>query len=537
MGIPGFFSSIIKNYGNIIKNASYHKTNSTIFHSLFMDCNSIVYDAYYQLSKIYTGSPTAFETALIQNVIGKIEDYIVNIKPVNVLYIAFDGVAPFAKMDQQRTRRYKSWYNSTISLLPDNTSFKWNTASITPGTSFMSDLSSAVKLAFHNANVKYAVNKIVVSTSDEPGEGEHKMFQYIRDHSHMNDNVMVYGLDADLIMLSIFHYNLCKNIYVFREAPEFIKSKVIDNVSPHELLFMDIRILSTSIINELDCAYNDPHRIYDYIFMCFFLGNDFLPHFPVFNIRTTGIQILLDTYRCKIGGHYDRFFISKKTFHIQWKWVRLFISELASNEYSFILQEYEVRNKMEHYQFPHTTPEEKEKMMSNVPIIYRAHEKYICPEEVGWERRYYKSLFSMKTPSDHIGQLCHNYMEGLEWVFKYYTTGCPDWKWKYNYNYPPLLTDLLKYIPQQEMNFISSDSIFNRPFHPTVQLAYVLPPAYHNLLQPDVCSHINAHYILYYPTEFSFQWSFCRYFWEAHVLLPEIPIEILEKWDMDKRFQ
>lgn len=536
MGIPGFFSNIIKNYGAIIKSLTYHRIGGTGFHSLYMDCNSIVYDSYYQLAKLYSGDRKTFEIALIQQVVIKIEEYIQKINPTSTLFIAFDGVAPFAKMDQQRTRRYKSWYNTTLNILPENGGgFKWDTAAITPGTSFMAALSAAVSGRFLNAELKYNVNKIVVSCSDEAGEGEHKMFQYIRKNRQLDENVLVYGLDADLIMLSIFHCNLCKNIFVFREAPEFLKSRVVEDVAANELLFMDIRGLNDAIVKEMDCAYNDPHRIYDYIFLCLFLGNDFLPHFPALNIRTSGIQILLDTYRNKMGGHHDRFFISKKTFKIQWKWLFLFVKELAAGEHEYILREYVVRNKMEHYQWAQTTPEEKEKMLANAPIIYRIEEKYICPEENEWEHRYYKSLFP-HSPNYNTKTISHNYLEGLEWVFKYYTVGCPDWKWKYNYSYPPLLKDLVKYIPQQEMNFIFSDSVFNRPFLPAVQLAYVLPPAYHWLMNERVTEFLKKEYEKYYPGEFRFQWAFCRYFWEAHVILPDIPIEVLEKWNRDEKF-
>ena len=328
---------------------------------------------------------------------------------------------------------------------------------------------------------------------------------------------------------------MCKNIFVFREAPEFLKSRVIEDVAANELLFMDIRELNDAIVKEMDCAYNDPHRIYDYIFLCLLLGNDFLPHFPSLNIRTTGIQILLDTYRNKMGGYHDRFFISKKTFKIQWKWFFLFVKELAAGEHEHILREYVVRNKMEHYQWAQTTPEEKEKMLANAPIIYRAEEKYICPDESGWEHRYYKTLFP-HSKTYNTKTISHNYLEGLEWVFKYYTVGCPDWKWKYNYSYPPLLKDLVKYIPQQEMNFIFSDSVFNRPFLPAVQLAYVLPPAYHSLMNDRAKDFLKKECGKYYPDDFQFQWAFCRYFWEAHVILPDISIEVLEKWNRDETF-
>ena len=101
MGIPSCFSSVIKKHGGILKPLSYYKQE--FFHNMYMDCNSIIYDAVRDIKQ-----PTEnFEMILIQIVIHTIEDYIKLISPSNSIYIAFDGVAPFAKMNQQRTRRFK----------------------------------------------------------------------------------------------------------------------------------------------------------------------------------------------------------------------------------------------------------------------------------------------------------------------------------------------------------------------------------------------------------------------------------------------
>jgi len=161
----------------------------------------------------------AFEDEVINNVILKIELYIQMIKPTTTVYIAFDGVAPLAKMEQQRTRRYKTHY---MSQFGGSGKLKWNTSAITPGTAFMEKLSNKINAHFENQ----ASKSVIVSCSDQCGEGEHKLFEHCRNECAPTDNVAVYGLDADLIMLSIFHCKYAKNIYVFREAPEFLKSSI-----------------------------------------------------------------------------------------------------------------------------------------------------------------------------------------------------------------------------------------------------------------------------------------------------------------------
>lgn len=553
MGIPSYFSYIIKNHSNIIRTLTHHNNvEKTQFDALYMDCNSIIYDAIRQIETSEKMGTTEYEVAIIGYTIDKIKQYIQTINPTKLVYIAFDGVAPFAKMEQQRTRRYKSTFIQTIDFetggifseeeVETKCKNGFSSCNITPGTHFMELLSKHIEYVFSHDDLSQK-RKIIVSTSKEPGEGEHKMFAYMRENATPEQTIAVYGLDADLIMLSIVHALLCNNIYICRETPEFsfhvLQTQIgLDRNNPNELLFVNIELLSKSILKEMGISAFDTGRIYDYIFLCFFLGNDFLPHFPALNIRTNGIQQLLDVYAKHIsgggGGSGGRYFISTQTGKIQWKWVFVFLRELAKYEHDFILNEYSGRHKLRNkLGLSEATKKERETLFENTPILYRAEELYICPYEQGWESRYYSTAFDEPGEPAFIQRVCVNYLEGIEWVFKYYTEGCPHWRWKYDFNYPPLLSDLIKFIPQYEMDFFEMEKMRNKmamiPLKPKEQLIYVLPKPYHYLIPGLNRAQIekNAHL---FPelNEFKFQWMFCRYFWECHIQLPEISISKLE---------
>jgi len=511
MGIPYYFSYIIKNYSNIIRNLSNLKNDEINFEHLYMDCNSIIYDSVHLLEKLIDEKKVLyennsdFEELVIKKTIEKIYYYIDFIKPEKTIFIAFDGVAPFAKMKQQRERRYKSNFLSKISI---NNKKKWNTSAITPGTEFMNKLSVAINKEFFKKEKKNKVKKIIISCSKIQGEGEHKIYENIRENNNINDNIFVYGLDADLIMLSIFHLKYSKNIYVFKETPEFLNNIINFDNKKEEIQFLDIQKLCNSVLSKIDCKFSNKKRIDDYVFLCFFLGNDFLPHFPAMNIRTHGIDVLLEIYKKNIGNYNDRYFISENG-SIQWKYVKLFIKEIANREHQFLINEYNVRKKFDKYIFPEKTDEEKNKIIMDVPIIYREKENYICPYEPYWENRYYFTLFDIEYKHDIVQNICINYLEGLEWVYKYYTNDCKNWSWYYKYNYPPLFIDLCKFIPNTEKEFINIDKKTLTPYQ---QLCYVLPKDSFYLLPKEIEETIIEEDKIY-----EFEWSFCRYFWESHI--------------------
>jgi 5'-3' exonuclease len=579
---------------------------------------------------------------LIDEVILAIESYVKLIKPQQLVYIAFDGVAPRAKMNQQRQRRYKSEFMKTVCVpdqdqqsnpIPTLLSYRpqyhstslpvfdsptsgiirgqdddpwWTTTMFTPGTRFMTMLTAQLKhRLISRPRLKY-----IVSASDEPGEGEHKMTQHVRDNLDMNHIIAWYGLDSDLIMLAMLHARTFREFYLFREKPEFAsvlepKSKSSTGSGPGptsktspEIMYMNIHRLAESVYIELTKdvktqsdtiirpkvglsqtgrplgvipersvgIQENQHmwrRVYDYVFLCFFLGNDFLPHFPALNLRTHGIQVLTDTYRKYVMKSEYVYLVDIDSHTILWKQVQIMIQALATMEHELILKEYVIRDKQERQYVPIETAIQQQAVFEQLPILLRGKEKYIAPHQGGWESRYYQTLFPQHTTS---GLIAHNasmnYLEALEWVFTYYVAGCRDWQWQYRYEYPPLLCDLVRQVPHAHTVFIRENkSEPSVPISSIEQLQYVLPPSQHHLI-PDhiihvlnrpnvgrsqtggslvrsdsIASNLGSRFAtsegmipgrdvrsvgiqsMSTTTVTDFEWSFCKYFWESHFTL------------------
>ena len=210
---------------------------------------------------------------------------------------------------------------------------------------------------------------------------------------------------------------------------------------------------------------------------------------------------------------------------IYWKNVRKLINYLSDNEKEYYADEYIHREKMERRKYKSTTTEEKLIKFNSIPTINRNIEKYIDPSSDGWEERYYDKLFHVEYTEDRVKQICHNYLEALEWTFKYYIDGCPNWRWKYNYHYAPLMKDLAKHIPYFDEHYFNKSTI-GKPIHPYIQLSYVLPKSSHKLLPKRIQNIINSNTNIDY--NFDFEWAFCTYFWENHIVSDYINIDTLE---------
>ena len=202
------------------------------------------------------------DTLVIDATVVRIRKLIARIRPRDRTLVAFDGVAPLGKMKQQRERRWKNTLSSESVPI-------WDTCKITPGTEFMAVLGRRARNELSDC--------AEVSCSSEPGEGEHKIFHDIGQHSY--SRIAVYGLDADLIMLSLLHSGACKSFLLFRETPDFIAS-IDSSLSPDEDYYIDITKLTPKLLSTVRKRSSKKSLIEDYVVACFLLGNDFPATLP-----------------------------------------------------------------------------------------------------------------------------------------------------------------------------------------------------------------------------------------------------------------
>jgi 5'-3' exoribonuclease 2 len=272
-------------------------------------------------------------------------------------------------MNQQRSRRFRSAQEAAekeqdaadfIKLLEKQKGKKfddslkskkvWDSNAITPGTPFMDILAlslrywTAYKL---NTDPAWAKLKVIISDSTVPGEGEHKIMEFIRSQRanpehDPNTRHVIYGLDADLIMLGLGthepHFRVLREDVFAADAKAKTckicgqtghraencsgKAKVKNGefdekaatVSKKPFIWLHVSILREYLAVELDVKnqgfkFDLERAIDDWVFMCFFVGNDFLPHLPSLEIRDGGIDTLITIWKENLpamGGYLTK---------------------------------------------------------------------------------------------------------------------------------------------------------------------------------------------------------------------------------------
>ena len=210
MGVPSLYRNLIEKFDDI-----HTSENSSTSEHLYLDYNCLIH---FCKNKFSTKSLSQrdVEEELITEIIQYTSHIICNVvKPEKLVFIAIDGPAPMGKVIKQRARRYKKVQDDAYARkVHEKYEVKredaFNSNKITPGTQFMFKLSSRLrnfaKLGAFSKHTKKNF-KVFISDSNVAGEGEQKIMQFIRKGENKANgtypNIVIYGLDADLIILSM----------------------------------------------------------------------------------------------------------------------------------------------------------------------------------------------------------------------------------------------------------------------------------------------------------------------------------------------
>ncbi|OLN82145.1 5'-3' exoribonuclease 1 [Colletotrichum chlorophyti] len=316
--VPKFFRWLSERYPAISQLIAENRIPE--FDCLYLDMNGIIHNCTHK----DTGEDTTFrlsEEEMFIRIFNYIEHLFGKIKPKQLFFMAIDGVAPRAKMNQQRARRFRTALDAEKARekaikdgveMPKEPPFDSNC--ITPGTEFMAKLTQQLKY-FVNKKVSEDADwqgcEIVLSGHEVPGEGEHKIMEYIRNAKAQPDydpNVRhcLYGLDADLIMLGLLSHD--PHFCLLREEVTFGR---VNKAKSRELEHQNFYLMHLCIVREyLELEFQElqePGRlsfpfdlervIDDFILMAFFVGNDFLPNLPRLHINEGALAAMFRIYK------------------------------------------------------------------------------------------------------------------------------------------------------------------------------------------------------------------------------------------------
>lgn len=649
MGVPAFFRWLSKKYPSVIVHcieekpkhldgttvpvdSSQPNPNGIEFDNLYLDMNGIIHPCTHPEDRPAPQN----EDEMMEAIFDCIDRLVRIVRPRKLLYMAIDGVAPRAKMNQQRSRRFRASKETVEKVQevariremmiekglkvppPKEKGSHFDSNCITPGTPFMARLSSCLDYYIHdrlNNDPGWKNIKVILSDANVPGEGEHKIMDYIRrqraqPNHDPNTQHCLCGADADLIMLGLATHE--PNFTIIRE--EFkpnkphpcdicgavghemkdcvgIESEVSSTpgapefAAEQEFIFVRLNVLREYLERELHMPglpfkYDFERAVDDWVFMCFFVGNDFLPHLPSLEIREGAIDKLIELYKktvYKTGGYLT------DSGDVNLDRVQLIMADLGEMEdeifkkrqqTELFFKERDKQKKRREKMFKESNsgpawlpqgqfapqplgqinPVQNVRreaynmrvagMQANshlsrmgqqassgpggqkrkIDEVESDEEEPETPDEVrlwetGFKDRYYESKFDVG-PDNHAFRhsVALQYVRGLCWVLRYYYQGCASWKWYFPYHYAPFASDF------QNISGLSTE--FERgtlPFRPLEQLMGVFPAASSSHVPPpwaELMSDPDSPIIDFYPEDFKIDLNGKKFAWQGVALLP-----------------
>lgn len=430
--------------------------------------------------------------------------------------------------------------------------------------------------------------QVIISDATVPGEGEHKvrrqphtavarlcnssrpqLMDFIRSQRTQpgydaNTRHCIYGLDADLIMLSMATHEL--HFSVLREEVDNKRGNVCRRCGQpgHQELYCtgakkkqdyllqgtNFQFLDVPILKEyLEAELRPPQPLAfgwdleracdDFVLLCFLVGNDFLPHIPTLAIREGAIDLLMGLYRVmlpELGGwlsengnvHFARLGqLVKRVAPLEEKILVNQVEDARESEVRrarnvqraeselAAVQERQAAVNTEVVASADSAAAEAEQVLQKLKRDRKAEmmeepvQNLVRLGEAGWRDRYYRVKFKRERgieDVDYARGVATSFCRGFAWVLQYYYQGVADWEWYYDYHYAPFCSDLAEFVEWDTFEPRLAPRGTTHPFLPLQQLMAVLPPQSAWCLPPcyaDLMTAPSSPILDYYPSDFT----------------------------------
>jgi 5'-3' exonuclease len=402
------------------------------FNNLFIDLNGLIHRAV-TAARLQESRCTAdFLSEFFRSV-----DLLVQLaRPTDLLFIAADGPAPFAKTVQQRANRFASAGGS------------FDSCAISPGTEFMAELHSEI-LRFiadqRRSDIVWSRPRVIYSGSFVPGEGDHKIMEFIRgqreDPDWPPDQVhCFYSTDADFVFLALqTHEPYC---CLIRECDSVAHQRDLEafeaRPSTQNWGYEAFDIVHISLVREylaLDFGSDDLEGLVDdFISIVLLIENDFIPDFHEIDIKAGDFDAILSIYRSIGGRLVDR-----------GRFIKPILKGFLTKVCEFCREKFGKEHRV------------KEPQLTSVHAT--ANREWLAS-------KYPDADFEQLRQEMATGLL-----EAFWWVLQYYACGCPSWDWTYNFHFSPPLEYVLPFVEDFEPMFQPGE-----PNPPFLQQLATLPP-------------------------------------------------------------
>lgn len=472
MGIPKFFGSWLRHLQSIFLNDPGRKA----VEGILVDMNDILHkiaEATYaygenatpaMMERVRNSSAQQLEVIYDNDLVKHLDSLLTQLKPRQYLILCVDGVAPVAKLNQQRARRYRG----------KGMAGPFDSTMLTPGTEFMARVDNSIRVWIDQHTRLPPV--VIYSSYKVPGEGEHKMFRLLENaikEGRIDEGSgyhLVTGMDSDLVMLTTV--SPVDSLLLMRENRATRRYDYIDVAAFRQVLVGKMRAKGTSV---------EPSRLYrDFVVILFLIGNDFLPHLSAFHDVGASIEALI---RCYVAN--GQYLTDEQG--IIWSNMKGFLRYLAGIEMEMLKEQAAIEYTTDYsILLNHVQRRKLQATASRYEVTNFDFNAY----RQAWYTRALPYSTDLATDGD---SMCSQFMFQMEWVLGYYLRKDVSHILAYPYAFAPLIIDLYRVVSGFESMatpsidpFAGFHNVMTRPGDTPpsiiVQLLSVIPPRMANLL-------------------------------------------------------